>query len=296
MAIRWITKKGKNGDNRHIPINESHRVREKEISLDTPKQNETIKNMDDKTKILYQLGFLTDDGKLNIYPYILNQFFTFPEDGKIHNLVEINGKYIKYLSTDSSGEVTIKTIIPNDTHLENGKYELFYDETNNSFKLQKLEPDDTRPPVKDYNYTSYPEGKKIRIDGETYKKMMTILNNFLPDNKYILIIKKIGKGNYAEMRIIDTDFNFHSTVDLKIPDKYVDRDIFTIVDGKAFNRALKMINGTKFSGSIDLDIQNQYYPLILYQKDKKSHINKYGIIAPIGNLEDYHVEAPILSY
>ncbi|MFP3257552.1 MAG: hypothetical protein RXO36_07120 [Candidatus Nanopusillus acidilobi] len=64
MATRWITKKGKNSENRHIPINERSRVREKEIkpqNISENKKFETIESfsvegesfMDALTKILF---------------------------------------------------------------------------------------------------------------------------------------------------------------------------------------------------------------------------------------------------
>jgi hypothetical protein len=46
MAKRWITKKDQDGRNRHIPINEGNRVREREIK---PKRNtldQKLKNLD----------------------------------------------------------------------------------------------------------------------------------------------------------------------------------------------------------------------------------------------------------
>jgi len=33
MATRWITKKGRDGENRHIPINEGNRIREREVKI-----------------------------------------------------------------------------------------------------------------------------------------------------------------------------------------------------------------------------------------------------------------------
>jgi len=64
MAQKWITKKGKNGKNRHIPINEINRVREKEITPQNPSENEKFETiekfsvdgesyMDALTKILF---------------------------------------------------------------------------------------------------------------------------------------------------------------------------------------------------------------------------------------------------
>jgi len=64
MSQRWITKKGKNGDNRHIPINEINRVREKEITPKNLSENENFRTiekiseegddiMDAFTKILF---------------------------------------------------------------------------------------------------------------------------------------------------------------------------------------------------------------------------------------------------
>jgi len=46
MPQRWITKKGKNGDNRHIPINEGNKIREKEIKLQNITGNKNFKTIE----------------------------------------------------------------------------------------------------------------------------------------------------------------------------------------------------------------------------------------------------------
>jgi hypothetical protein len=294
MVTRWITKKGNDGRNRHIPINEGNRMREREISLDEQRKRSAI-NMDDKTKLLYQLGFIDEDGKLNTYPYLLNSFLNTPGDDKIHNLIIVKDNEIEFLATDTLGQTTLKTIMPNNIHLEEGKYGLYYDEANNSFDLKKLDPNDPRIDVKDYKKTSHEEGHKFTIDGKAYEEMIHRFNNFGPDEKYLLVFKKDYVGNYAEMNIVNTTHKSIDTIYFKVPDEEIEWRFFKIVDGKAFNRALKMINGKKSSGFIDVDLINTNLPLILSQKDKKSHVNKYGFIEP-ANLQEYNYDAPILHF
>ena len=64
MTTKWITKKGKNNENRHIPISERSRVKEKEIKIPDTFENEEFKTierfsvdgksyMDALTQILY---------------------------------------------------------------------------------------------------------------------------------------------------------------------------------------------------------------------------------------------------
>ena len=294
MSQKWITKKGKDGENRHIPINEGHKIREREISLDEPNKRNAIRNMDSKTKLLYQLGFIDEDGKLNIYPYVLNNFLNTPNDSKIHSLIIVKGNKIEFLATDASGQATVKTFMPNNMHLEDGEYELYYDETNNSFDLQKLEPNDTRINVKDYKKTSHEEGHKFTIDGKAYEEMIHRFNNFGPDEKYLLVFKKEYVGNYAEMNIVNTTYKSIDTIYFKVPDEELEWRFFKIVDGEAFSRALKMINGKKSSGFIDVDLIDTDLPLILSQKEK-SHVNKYGFIEP-ADLQEYNYDAPILHF
>ena len=296
MATRWITKKGRDGENRHIPINESHGMREREISLDEPKKRKAIRNMDSKTKLLYQLGFIDEDGKLNIYPYVLNNFLNTPNDSKIHSLIIVKGNKIEFLATDASGQATVKTFMPNNMHLEDGKYGLYFDETNNSFDLQKLDPNDTRIDVKDYKKTSHEEGHKFTIDGKAYEDMMKRFNLFGPDEKYLIVFKKPYIGNYAEMDIVNATSHSHEdTIYFKVPDEELEWRFFQIVDGKAFSRALRMINDGKSSGSIDVDLMVTNLSLILSQKDKKSRVNKYGFVEP-ADLKEYDYDAPILHF
>jgi hypothetical protein len=46
MTQRWITKKGKNGDNRHIPINEGNKIREKEIKPQNITEDKNFKTIE----------------------------------------------------------------------------------------------------------------------------------------------------------------------------------------------------------------------------------------------------------
>ena len=45
MATRWITKKGRDGRNRHVPIRERSRVRVKEIKIPDISENEEYKTI-----------------------------------------------------------------------------------------------------------------------------------------------------------------------------------------------------------------------------------------------------------
>ena len=86
MATRWITKKGKVGENRHIPINERGRVREKEITPKNIFENEEFKTierfsingesyMDALTKILYgkYKNILLDSNLISDRFYVYNK-------------------------------------------------------------------------------------------------------------------------------------------------------------------------------------------------------------------------------
>jgi hypothetical protein len=46
MATRWITKKRRDGENRHIPITEGNRVREREIRPKRRTLDQKLKNLD----------------------------------------------------------------------------------------------------------------------------------------------------------------------------------------------------------------------------------------------------------
>jgi hypothetical protein len=46
MVTRWITKKGKNGENKHIPIKEGSKVREKEIKPQNISENENFRTIE----------------------------------------------------------------------------------------------------------------------------------------------------------------------------------------------------------------------------------------------------------
>ena len=56
MPQRWITKKGQDGKNRHIPINEGNRVREREIKPKRSTLDQKLENLDWYTDTEY--GYL----------------------------------------------------------------------------------------------------------------------------------------------------------------------------------------------------------------------------------------------
>ncbi|MFP3257320.1 MAG: hypothetical protein RXO36_05935 [Candidatus Nanopusillus acidilobi] len=256
-------------------------------------EEKTLENRDYAIGVLRALGFLKPlEDKLNITQNEINQFFTPTKDGKIHNLIEINDDYIKYLSTDESGTITIKKITPNDMHLENGKYELYYDESDNSLKFKKIKPDDTRPLPKEFSYTDYGiNGITLRLDEGTYKDIIDELNKLkLKGKTYYLDIQK--KENYYD--------NANIIVREKIGDYLLDVDAIPInlekrypddkykyayigsIDANSFKSALTMVNGTEYSGPIFLDIMNDR-PLIIRKiiANKEGYTNEYAYVNPI---------------
>ena len=282
MAIRWITKKGRDGENRHIPINEGNRRREKELDIKIkPKYNGTIENMNNTMRTLYELGLITDKGELNITEKELDQFFySTPNDGRIYNLIEVNDDKIKLLSRDGYKIMSIIKIIPNNIHLENGKYELNYDRTDNSFKLKKIEPNDTRIPPKELNY-KYDDGIDLHIDGEKYEKIRTIINNLDTENDYPTIVIQKDKGSdRVKMKFYNNLYkpkSYIAEVEFYTPEEK-GKEIFSKADAGLFDTALTMLNGKGKQGYINLNLKTDY-PLIFHKED--SNKKEYGYLAPL---------------
>ena len=288
-----------------INIKKDNEIKESKTKETETKRNETktekktieektLENRDYAIGVLRALGFLKPlEDKLNITQDEINQFFTPTKDGKIHNLVEINGDYIKYLSTDESGTITIKKITPNDMHLENGKYELYYDESDNSLKFKKIKPDDTRPLPKEFSYTDYGiNGITLRLDEETYKDIMDKLNKLklnqgktyyfdiqkkenYYDNANIIVREKIG--DY----LLDVDA-IPINLEKRYPDDKYKYAYIGPIDANSFKSALTMVNGTEYSGPIFLDIMNDR-PLIIRKiiANKEGYTNEYAYVNPI---------------
>jgi hypothetical protein len=272
------------------PITEN----ETETQKNETEEEKTLENRDYAIGVLRVLGFLKPlEDKLNITQDEINQFFAPTKDGKIHNLVEINGDYIKYLSTDESGTITIKKITPNDKHLENGRYELYYDESDNSFKFKKINPNDTRLPPEEFSYTDFGiEGKRLRIDEGKYKEIMNLLDKLDPNKKYRLFIKKFAIGTTAELDLREEDEHYLFNVDtIKVefvPQRLVPEDeryagFHITIDPRAFKRALTMINGIESPRPIFLDIENENHPLIIHKTtvDKTGYTNEYAYVNPM---------------
>jgi hypothetical protein len=282
MAIKWITKKGKDGENRHIPISQGNKRREKELDIKIkPKYKGTIENMNNTTRTLYELGLITDKGELNITEKELNDFFySIPNDGRIYNLIEVNNDKIKLLSYDGYKVMSIKKIIPNNTHLENGKYELYYDRSDNSFKLKKIEPNDTRILPKELNY-KYDDGIDLHIDGEKYKKIRTILNNLDKENDYFtIVIQKDKDSDKVKMKFYKNLYkpkSYIAEVEFYTPEEK-DKEIFSKVGAESFDTVLTMLNGKSKQGSINLNLKTDY-PLIFHKED--SNKKEYGYLATL---------------
>ena len=255
-------------------------------------EEKTLENRDYAIGVLRALGFLKPlEDKLNITQNEINQFFTPTKDDKIHNLIDINGDYIKYLSTDESGTVTIKKITPNDKHLENGKYELYYDESDNSLKFKKIKPDDTRPLPKEFSYTDYGiNGITFRLDEETYKEIINTINKLKLDRgkKYHIVIRKKENIDDGSIVIYEdlTDYSLDiGTIRLKLEQKqFDDRYKFAYIgpiDINSFKSALTMVNGTEPSGPIFLEIMRDR-PLIINKTivNKEGYTNEYAYVSP----------------
>jgi hypothetical protein len=279
MAIKWITKKGKDGENRHIPISEGNRIKERELDIKKPKYKGTIENMNNTMKTLYELGLITDKGELNITEKELNDFFySTPNDGRIYNLIEVNDDKIKLLSLDGYKVMSIIKIIPNNTHLENGKYELDYDRSNKSFKLKKIEPNDTRTLPKELNY-KYDDGVDLHIDGEKYEKIRTIINNLDTENNYPTIVIQKDKGSdKVKMKFYNNPYkpkSYIGEVEFYTPEEK-NKEILSKVDAKSFDTVLTMLNGKGKRGYINLNLKTDY-PLIFHKED--SDKKEYGYLA-----------------
>jgi len=89
MPQRWITKKGRDGENKHIPISEGNRVREKEIKIPQPEKD--VGKVDDY--ILKELDRWLIEDKVKIYEYYPDVYYTFiPRKAKkIFNLAYWDG-------------------------------------------------------------------------------------------------------------------------------------------------------------------------------------------------------------
>ena len=281
MATRWITKKNNDGRNIHIPISEGNRRREKELDIKKPKYRGTIENMNNTTKTLYELGLITDKGELNITEKELDRFFySTPNDGRIYNLIEVNDDKIKLLSLDGYKVMSIIKIIPNNTHLENGKYEIYYDKSDNSFKLKKIDSNDTRTPPKELTY-KYDDGIDLHIDGEKYEKIRTILNNLDMENDYPTIVIQKDKGSdKVKMKFYNNLYKAKSyigEVEFYTPEDK-NKEIFSKADAESFDTVLTMLNGKGKQGSINLNLKTDY-PLIFHKED--SNKKEYGYLATL---------------
>ena len=305
MAIRWITKKGRDGENRHIPINEGNRGKERELDIKKPKYRGTIENMN-TIKTLYQLGLITDKGDLNITEKELNDFFnqTIDANGNIkssdefvNNLLEVwyDGE-IKLISINSDHDIIIEKILSKyyAPHLKKGKYEIYYDKLDNSFKLKKINPYDARRDPFMPSFRAVYDGLILNIDGEKYKKMKTILNNLDKETHNIPVIAitkdkgsdkvkmKFYKGVPNNYNSKDLDKYYVTEIEFDAPPEKKDAELFSYANAQKINRALTMLNGKSENGDIKLSLKS-FYPLLLYKGNvfEGDPIQKMGHVDPM---------------
>jgi len=274
-----------------IPDNEPKIQKDETIETKTKKGKKSkIENMDNKTRTLYELGLLNEEGKLNITKKEIKTFFGSNSDNIIHNLIEVNNDKIELLSMDLPHTIVIKKIIPNNTNLENGKYELDYNDVDESLKLKKIEPNDARTPPKDLNY-KYDDGIDLHIDEEKYEKIRTILKNLdtKKDSRPMILIQKDKDSDEVKMKIYKEYFegrknydeeNFITEIDFNNLPENKDKEILVKANAKLFDRTLTMLNGKGKEGSINLNLKTEK-PLVFHKEN--SDEKEYGYLAHYAN-------------
>jgi len=305
MATRWITKKGRDGENRHIPINEGNGRRERELNIKKQKYEERTEKMN-TIKTLYQLGLITDQWDLNITEKELNEFFnqTIDANGDIkssdefvNNLLKVwDNDMIELVSINSDHDIVIEKILSKyyAPSLKAGKYEIYYDKSEDTFKLKKIDPYDTRRDPFMPNSRAVYDGLILNIDGEKYKKMKTILNDLDKETQNIPVIAitkdkgsdkvkmKFYKGVPKNYTSKDLDNYYVTEIEFDAPPEKKDAELFSYANAQKINRALTMLNGKSENGDIKLSLKS-HYPLLLYKGNifEGDPIQKMGHVDPM---------------
>ena len=305
MVQKWITKKSKDGKNRHIPISEGNRIKERELDIKKPKYEERIEKMN-TIKTLYQLGLITDKGDLNITEKELNEFFnqTIDANGDIkssdefvNNLLKVwDNDMIELVSINSDHDIVIEKILSKyyAPSLKAGKYEIYYDKSEDTFKLKKIDPYDTRKDPYISHLRPVYDGLILNIDGEKYKKMKTILNDLDKETQNIPVIAitkdkgsdkvkmKFYKGVPKNYTSKDLDNYYVTEIEFYAPPEKKDEELYSYANAQKINRALTMLNGKSENGDIKLSLKS-YYPLLLYKGNifEGDPIQKMGEVKPM---------------
>jgi hypothetical protein len=206
--VKWITKKDENGENKHIPIRprkpfgvtrekalrEVEKLREmglrarlietnRKHKLYAPYEATIGTGEKPNEKMLYYLGFINDKGEPIISKNEIYDFDKFikVEGGKIF--------LIKDRTSPKSLNLEMIKIIPNVANLEDGDYNLDYNDFSKEFEIKKL---DGKINVNNSDEL-FKYGQKIYLDSNKINEIKKVIENIYKEqslNNPKVLIKK----------------------------------------------------------------------------------------------------------
>jgi hypothetical protein len=252
------------------------------------KTKSKIKNMDNTTKTLYELGLVNDKGKVSLNKNILSDFL-FKDENNLYNGVATvqNGK-LEFVTVNKSHSAMIKKILP--TNLPDGVYQIYYDDIGDQIKMEKIDNlDENKKLIKFPNLSAdySKEGINMNLEGDQLEKLITITRNIKEDSYYSsgrVIFEKEANSDKVKIKF----WIPYQILDYKIETKVndgVSNPLKVVIPAYAIYNTLKMLGKMKDINSISLDLKTEF-PMQIHTKQKiedetpSTYVESYGLIAP----------------
>ena len=274
--------------------NEAEKTKPETNMNEVKETKSEIKNMDNTTKTLYELGFINDKGKVRLNKNILSEYFPKSKYAYVHYAMAIvqDGK-LEFIAMDISRTSAIRKILP--TKLPNGMYDIYYDKREEQLKMERI--GDSNNEIKHLSETlnhnffeNYPKDSiNVNLEGDQLKKFIEMIKNMKEDNYYSsgnIIFVKEANSDKVKIKL----WNQYQPVDYQIETKVNDgisNPVKVEISAYLLYNILRMLGKEKDINSISLDLKTKY-PVQIHTKQKiddgessNAYVESYGVISPI---------------
>ena len=271
--------------------NEAEKTKPETNMNEVKETKSEIKNMDNTTKTLYELGFINDKGKISLNKYILSEFLLKSESAYERDaVVNVQNGKLEFMAMNLWRNAAVKKILP--TKLPDGMYEIYYDKEENQIKMEKIDNNDKIKNLdKIFNhYTNYSkEGINVNLEGDQLKKFIETIKNIKENGYY-------GSGSVIFVKEANSDkvkikfWNNSQPVDYQIETKVNDgisNPVKVEISAYLLYNTLRMIGKEKDINSISLDLKTDF-AMRIHTKQKiddgessNAYVESYGLVAPL---------------
>jgi len=275
-------------------IDESENLSPETNMNEVEKTKSEIKNTDNTTKTLYELGFINDKGKVSLNKNILSEFLLKSEYPYNHYATATvqDGK-LEFMAIHLMRFAAIRKILP--TKLPNGVYEIYYDKEEKQLKMEKI--GDNNNEIKDFNeslnriyFENYPKDRiNVNLEGDQLKEFIETIKNIKEDGYYSsgsVIFEKEANSDKVKIKFWDHSHTVNYQMETKANDG-ISNPVKVEISAYLLYNTLRMLGREKDTNSISLDLKTDF-AVQIHTKQKiddeassNAYVESYGVIAPL---------------